>query len=256
MLNIVRMDLRRFRSYKLMPVLLAVFFGFQLFGIYNFSKYADSFAGVEFGSLSASAFFQYLLSQPPSWMLIYIAVFTVYYTWSERSSGFYKNYISMRHARVSSVMSKTLVLGLFTLLLFGTAVVANAIGRWLFFPEAPMGDWGTYVTLLALQILLHWAFAVMLLFGALAARSLIAGLILGLVLALNVIGYLLSALASLLFGDGAAQASWWLTNRIMLPMELTQSGVANAWHPLLVAVVFLLLFGAAGAWFRQREDLH
>jgi ABC-2 type transport system permease protein len=259
MLNILRMDFRRFRKNNMLPLLLAVFFAFQLFGIFMMSRYADNYsagAGLRPGSLSASEFFQYMLAQPPSWMLLYVAVFTVHYTWSERSAGFYKNYISMRHARVSSVLAKALLLALFTLLLFVAAVAANALGRLLFFENAPTGELGQYALLLLLQFLLHWAFAVMMLFVALAARSLIAGLIIGLLLALNLVGYSLSALAALLLGeDGAGIASWWLVNRIVHPLELGQAGGADMLEPAIVALLFLLLFGAAGAVFRQREDL-
>ncbi|QNK56919.1 ABC transporter permease [Paenibacillus sp. PAMC21692] len=256
MLNILRMDFRRFRKNNMLPLLLAVFFAFQLFGIFMMSRYADSYsAGLAPGSMSASEFFQYMLAQPPSWMLLYVAVFTVHYTWSERSAGFYKNYISMRHARVSSVLAKALLLALFTLLLFVAAVAANALGRLLFFENAPTGELGQYALLLLLQFLLHWAFAVMMLFVALAARSLIAGLIIGLLLALNLVGYSLSALAALLLGeDGAGIASWWLVNRIVHTLELGQGG-AGVLEPAIVALLFLLLFGAAGAVFRQREDL-
>lgn len=259
MLNILRMDFRRFRKNNMLPLLLAVFFAFQLFGIFMMSRYTDSYstAGLAPGSLNASEFFQYMLAQPPSWMLLYVAVFTVHFTWSERSAGFHKNYISMRHARVSSVLAKVLLLALFTLLLFVAAVAANALGRRLFFEDAPTGGLDQYALLLLVQFLLHWAFAVMMLFVALAARSLIAGLIIGLLLALNLVGYSLSALAALLLGeeDGAGIASWWLVNRIVQPLELGQAGVAGVVEPTVVALLFLLLFGTVGALFRQREDL-
>ncbi|MFD1904727.1 hypothetical protein ACFSQ7_12740 [Paenibacillus rhizoplanae] len=64
-------------------------------------------------SLTESEFIQYTISQPPSWMLIYIAVFTIYFYMSEWNSGFSKNYISMRQARSHSVFSKMTILALF-----------------------------------------------------------------------------------------------------------------------------------------------
>src|SRR5690625_2891066 len=118
MINLLKMDFLRFVTNKMMYILLMVFMAFQLFGIFMMKQYEPSMeqGGISIGSMNESEFIQLMLSQTPPWVLMYIMVFSVYFYMSEYHAGFYKNYISMHRARIYSVISKTIIQGLFTLL--------------------------------------------------------------------------------------------------------------------------------------------
>lgn len=253
MVNILRMDLLRFRSNKLVPLLLVLFFGFHTFGIFMMKQYAAGPAGMGpgIGEMNESQFFQYTMSYAPSWVLLYLTVFSVYFYMSEYQSGFYKNYISLKNARIYSVLSKILILGLFTCLLLIVVVGSDIAGRFLFLDNGSLGSLVELVKALAGQFLLHWAFAVLILFVAILVKSQIAGLIVGLVLALNVVGMSVSALESLAGWTGISR--YLLVQTIVTLKDYSKPG--ELVHSLLVASVFLLVFAFVAVRRKLREDL-
>ena len=132
MINLFKMDFHRFIRNKMMYVLLLIFSAFQMFGVFMHSMYEEPIAagGIQAGEMNASEFIQFVLSQPPSWMLLYITVFTIYFYMSEQNAGYYKNYITMKNARLHSVLSKILIQASFTMLMFVTLLISDfKIGR-------------------------------------------------------------------------------------------------------------------------------
>jgi ABC-2 type transport system permease protein len=253
MLNLLRMELRRFVGNKIAPLLLLLFAGFQLFGIFMMSQYQTSMetGGLSFAAMTESEFIQYMLAQPPTWMLLYLAVFTVYFYMSEFNSGFYKNYIGMRHARIHSVLVKIIVQALFTLLLFAVMLLVDLGGRQLFFGQAALGDLGGLLKLLLGQLLLHIAFSVLMLCVAMLARNTLLSLAVGIVLALNVPGMLLAVLEDAL--GSLRLARYLLVNTIVSVKDLGDIG--DLLHLFGVAAVYLLLFGLLAVRYKMKEDL-
>lgn len=92
MLNILKMDFYRFVRNRIMYLLLLVFCAFQIFGIFMTKQYAQEMenGGISVSSLNESDFIQYTISQPPSWMLVYIAVFSIFSTQANSAQAFIK----------------------------------------------------------------------------------------------------------------------------------------------------------------------
>ncbi|MEK3683283.1 ABC transporter permease [Paenibacillus sp. FSL R10-2736] len=253
MINLLKMDLYRFRRNRMMYLLLLLFCAFQIFGIYMMKQYEQPLeGGIPVSTLTESEFIQYTISQPPSWMLIYIAVFTIYFYMSEFNSGFHKNYISMRKARIYSVLSKIVILALFVAMLFLTMLIADWIGRKLFFEHTDMGDLATIIKLLISQFLLHWAFAMLILCIAMIAKNLLISLSAGFILALNVIGMVLGALESQM--DGVRLTKYLLINTIVRVKDFNSP--ADMVHTFGVAAAVILLFGILAVRYKIREDLN
>lgn len=236
-----------------MYVLLLVFMIFQVFGIFMQKQYEQPDAQSEMlvSNMNESEFIQMILSQTPSWVLMYIAVFTVYFYMSEYNTGFYKNYISLKNARRNSVISKILMLGIFTLLMFLIMILADLIGRSLFFQNAAIGDFGYFTKLVAGQFLLHWAFSVVVLCTAMLIRNAIPSIVTGIILGLNVIGTIASALESIVSDTNLS--SYLLVNTIVSSKDLNQT--ADVIHVASVAIIFLLLFSILAVKYKMKEDL-
>jgi ABC-2 type transport system permease protein len=248
MFNMLRMDFHRFRRNKPMLVLLALFFVLHLFGIFMMREYQES---LDIGSMDGTQFFQSTLSQAPSWVLLYLTVFTVHFYSSEYNSGFYKNYMSMPNARRNSVFSKIIILGLFTCLMMAVVIVSGFVGRIVFFNTASVGDPGDFMKALLGQLLLHWAFAVVILCIATLTRNLVASLVTGFVVALNSAGMLLGAVETL--ADGVHLSQYLLVNTIVTLKDYSSS--SEFLHSVLVAVVFMAVFTFVTVRFKMREDL-
>ncbi|XID95600.1 hypothetical protein ACF3MZ_14240 [Paenibacillaceae bacterium WGS1546] len=253
MINILKMDLYRFVTSKVAIILLLVFALFQLFGIFMMNQYEDPMAngGIVLSAMNESQFIQMILAQPPSWVMLYILVFAVYFYMSEYNAGFYKNYITMAKARAYSVISKLVMQAIFTLAMFLTMIAVDLMGRGIFFGNTSIGDPGYFAKLLIGQFLLHWAFSVLILCIAMMTRSILASVGIGAFLALNVIGMGLSALESLV--SSLDVAKYWLVNVIVTIVDFHNTGIFM--QVLSVALVSLLLFAMIAIRYKIKEDL-
>jgi len=237
-----------------MYVLLLVFCAFQTFGTFMMSEYEQPMAenGIQVSAMNASEFIQFVLSQPPSWMLMYITVFTIYFYMSEQNSGFYKNYITMKNARVHSVLSKMLIQAVFTLLMFVTLLISDFIGRTLFFETSTIGDFGYFMKLLIGQFLLQWSYSILILCVSIITKNILVSISIGIVFVLNIFGMLLSSLESLLFDDTYI-SDYLLVNTIA---QIRDFGHLNeVVHVGSVAVVSILIFTAIAISYKVNEDL-
>lgn len=246
------MEVNRFFTNKMMYILLAVFMAFQIFGVFMMKQYEEPVQGVMLPSaMNESEFIQSLLAQTPSWVMMYIMVFSVYFYMSEHNAGFYKNYIAMEHARSYGMLSKIFVLGLFTLLMFVVLLIADFIGRPIFFDNAALGDPGYFAKLIIGQFLLHWAFAVVILCITMLLKNLVASFIIGLVLVLNVIGMALGFLESLLWD--LELSGFLLVNTIVTVRDFNETQTVTYVYGVALVVLFLASFIAIR--FKMKEDL-
>lgn len=253
MINLLKMDLNRFFSNKIMYVLLLVFIAFQIFGIFMLKQYAQPAVQGEMliSSMNESQFIQMMLGQTPSWLLMYIAVFSVYFYITEYNSGFYKNYISMKNARRNSVLSKILILGIFTMLMFLAMLMADLIGRSLFFGHTTIGDLGYFIKLLIGQFILHWAFSIVVMCVAMIIKNVIAIIVIGIVLSLNALGMVIGALESLISDTNLS--SYLLVNTITSTKDFHHTN--DVIHVAGVAVIFFIVFSVIAIKYKMKEDL-
>lgn len=253
LINLLKMDLHRFLTNKLMYLLLLLFIAFHEFGIFMLKENEQT---VEQGSMLVSSmnesqFIQIILAQTPSWTLMYITVFTVYFYMSEYNSGFYKNYISMHNARIYSVFSKIIIMGLFTLIMFLVMVIFDLIGRAIFFNNASIGDLGVFAKLLVSQILLHWAFSMVILFITMVIKSIIPSIVTGVILVLNVPGMIVSSVESLI--SNGDLSSYLLVNTIVSTKDFNK--LNDLIHVVGVAAIFIIIFSFISTRYKMKEDL-
>lgn len=254
MINIVKMDFHRFIRNKIMYVLLLIYSAFQIFGVFMMSLYEESMAesGIQLSSMNASEFIQLVLSQPPSWMLLYIMVFTVYFYMSELNSGYYKNYITMKHARIHSVFSKIVILAYFTLLMLGTLIISDFIGRSLFLGNSAIGDFGFFIKLLFSQFLLQWSFSILILCITMVTRKILVSIIIGFVFVLNLFGMILSSLESALLGKTYV-SDYLLVNTITRVKDFNDQ--SELFVVLGIGLISIVAFVVIAASYKLKEDL-
>lgn len=253
MINILKMDLQRFWTNKVIYLLLLIFAGFQVFGLFMLKQYNPPVeeGGLSLSTMNQSEFIQQTLSLTPSWVMLYIVVFSVYFYMSEYNSGFYKSYMTMKHARPTSVISKIVIQAIFTLMMFVVMIASDLIARSVFFNNSSIGDVGYFAKLVLGQVLLHWAFSVFILCVAMFTRSIFISIGIGFVLGFNVIGMLWSALESLF--DTVGISKYLLVNTIVRGLDY--NNVYDLIHVGSVAIISLLLFGTLAVTYKLREDL-
>lgn len=253
MINILKMDFHRFKTNKMMYILLLIFSAFQVFGIFMMKQYEQPVeaGGVLVSTMNESQFIQLMLAQTPSWVLMYVTVFSVYFYMSEYNAGFYKNYLSMRNARMYSVFSKILMQALFTMLIFITMIISDLIGRTIFFNHAEIGDLGYFVKLLVGQFLLHWAFSIVILCISILSKKLMTSLVVGVALILNIVGMIVGVLDSLI--DKINISKYLLVNTIVDIKDFNHMN--DVVHVASVAIVFILFFSFIAVRYKMQEDM-
>lgn len=214
------------------------------------NQYNESYE-FSIGAMSEAEFFQYIMSQPPSWMLVYITVFTIYFYMSESSSGFIKNYISMHNARIYSVISKIIILALFVVIILIVAICTNWIGRYVFFDSVQLGDLVLFAKLLIGQFLLQWAFAILILYVTMITKNTIVSLLIGMLISFNVLGIALAALDSLI--DPIQIAPYWLVNTISSTTDYHHNG--EFMQIIAIAVVYIVVVSFTSTRYKLKENL-
>lgn len=254
MLNILKMEFSRFFTNKMMYILLLVYLAFQMFGTFMFTQFetVTPFGSLTVEELNQSQYMQLILSQTPSWVMLYIGIFTVTFYMSEYNHGFYKNYISMENARVQSIIAKILVLGMFTAIMFAVMLLADFTSRAIFFDNMSIGDIDYFLKVLLGQFLLHWAFVVMMLAITVVIKRMIPSMIIAVILGLNVIGALAGVIESLIH-DGNF-TSYMLINTIITIRDFNDTG--ELMHVIIVAAVYLIVFAFVAIRVKIKEDLH
>lgn len=252
--SLLKMDFYRFIRNKTMYLLLLIFGAFQIFATFMMSQYSDpmSGSGTDAAMMNASEFIQYVLAQPPSWMLLYIAVFTVYFYMSEQNAGYYKNYITIKNARIYSIGSKIIIQAGFTLLMFIVLLASDFTSRSLFFSNSEIGNLDYFLKLLIGQFLLQWAFSILILLVTIITKKMLVSVSIAIVLALNVIGMIFSSLEILLFDD-TYLSDYLIVNTITQNRNFGHW--AEVFHVGLVAVLAILIFTGIAIRYKQREDL-
>lgn len=238
----------------MMYILLFIYVVFQVFGTFMFTQFeaVSPFNGVVVQDLNQGQYMQMVLAQSPSWVMLYIGIFTVSFYMSEYSNGFHKNYISTERARIHSVTSKIIVLGLFTLIIFGVMIFADFFSRLIFFENSSIGDIDIFLKIVLGQFLMQWAFVVVMLCITILLKRLIASIIVAVVLGLNVLGSIVRVLESLIH-DGDF-ASYLLVNSIMTIRDYNEA--SELIHVLIVAGIYFIVFAAIAIRFKIKEDLH
>lgn len=150
-----------------------------------------------------------------------------------------------------SVFSKILILALFTMLMLITMILADLIGRTIFFNHADIGDLGYFVKLLVGQFLLHWAFSIVVLCISIFSKRLIVSLVVGVALVLNVVGMIVGAFDSLF--DKINLSKYLLVNTIVSIKDF--NNLNDVVHVAIVAIVFTLFFTFIAVRYKMKEDL-
>ncbi|MNE36320.1 hypothetical protein D3C80_1301270 [compost metagenome] len=136
-------------------------------------------------------------------------------------------------------------------MLFLTMLVADWIGRSLFFDNTSLGDLMYLIKLLLSQFMLHWAFSILILYIVMVVKNVLISLTAGFVLALNVVGMALSALEALV--NGLHLSQYLLINTIVRVKDFNNSN--DVIHTAAVAVIVILIFGFLAVRYKLREDL-
>lgn len=167
MINVVKMDIYRLFKTKALYIIGIVFVGFVILITYFSYELGDT-AGID---TNLKIYVDYTMSFTIMAYTVVIAVFSVLFTTAESSSGYIKNIGGQLSVRSILVLSKAIALLFYTVIMFIIFFIVQIIVNKVFFGYIEFRrETGEFAEYAAIQILLHFALALMCMMVAVVIR--------------------------------------------------------------------------------------
>lgn len=229
MMNALKMDLYRLFKTKSLYVIWLFYTIITMMGIYILFGIGDVDSHITItvlNMMSDTSIFQ---------LSLFIAIFTVLYTTADRKSGYIKNIAGQVPVRSSLILSKSICLLLYTILSFGWSIVVYTIALGLFVGDMKLGPVKDFLCFIGVQILLHYAMALIAMLVAVVITSDLVGMIIAVIIGAKMTEMFYGSINTL-FGNDFDISRYTLVGQ-MLSVELDHVGSA-AGHAVLVGCCF------------------
>lgn len=187
---------------------------------------------------------------------LFIVIFAVLFSTADITSGYIKNIGGQVRTRSHLILSKALVLFLYTVLTLGVFVLVQAVSNQIFFGYVRWGDTAQFFQYMGSEVLLHYALALICMTIAVAVRNNVFSMIVSVLLCMNVMTILYSFVdkAAAKMGAGNFQLlNYTVTGKMsLLPMEITGQESLGA---VCVAAAFTIAMIVFGSIVFEKRDI-
>lgn len=189
-------------------------------------------------------------------MALFIVIFAVIYSTADISSGYIKNFGGQITRRSSLIIAKAVALFVYTAITMGIFALVQFVSNGIFLGYMKLGNPAEFGCYMAIQLLLHFAFAVICMMIAVLTRSNLISIIVSICLCMNVMTLLYNAVDRLLeklHVKDFQMLEYTVTGQIsMLPMQAGENEVARA---MFVSVFFIAVSAALGCIIFEKRDI-
>lgn len=187
---------------------------------------------------------------------LFIVIFAVLFSTTDLNSGYIKNIGGQVARRSRLVWSKGLSLFVYTILTFGISVVVQAISNKVFFGYIKMGDVGLFFKYLVMQIVLHFALAMICMAIAMLIRNNVVSMTIAVCLCMNVMVMFYSGIDKILKNIVPKDfhiLNYTVTGKIsLLPMNFTnKEGLAA----FVVGCIFIVVMSIISSVMFEKRDI-
>jgi len=186
----------------------------------------------------------------------FIAIFAVLFCGADLSSGYIKNFVGQAKSRTRLVLAKAVAMGVYTIGMLLLFLVVQTICNKVFFGYIHMGDAGSFLSYLAVQTLLHIAFAMICLAIVLVSRSTVISMVFTICICWNVLSLLYMGINIIAEKIGVKDfnfSTYTVSGRIgMLSDTFSRQDCIET---LAVAVVYMILAFVVGSVAFTKKDI-
>ena len=187
---------------------------------------------------------------------IFLAIFAVIFSLADMNSGYLKNIGGQINGRWKLIFSKVVALGIYVLFTFGIFAVSQAVSNQLIFGYLKPGITREFLCYLGIQILLHFAFALICMAVAVILRSSVFGMVIAIGLCMNMQITIESGMDKVIHNLGAKDfqlLEHTVTGQISM-LTMNASG-ADKIGALCVAVAFILVVCVLTSLIFTKRDI-
>lgn len=189
-------------------------------------------------------------------IVIFMVIFAVIFSTADMGSGYIKNIAGNVKNRGQLVLSKAIVLFLFTIMTMLSYLVVQTVSMKIHFGYVELGNISNFLTCVGIETMLHYGLVCVCMAVAIILRNNLFSMILSVCICFNVMNLLYSFVDKVLNEIGienSAIARYTLSGKIsMLPMEPAGSTGTKC---ALMVVLYILAFVGAGSYVFQKRDV-
>lgn len=188
---------------------------------------------------------------------ILTAIFCVLLIGSEQKTGFLKNIAGQVSSRSMLVISKLISCLVFCILFFGLTYLGCMVLSQVFMGEMIFDNLARYLPLFGIQFLLCFAFGAFMICVITILKSSAAGITAGLLAPLGISSLLTGFIDMMLHKIGVSES--FSTVNYILTGNLSQMSISSGANvfvrAIVVSLVFLIIFTAAGMMVTEKRDI-
>lgn len=252
MINIVKMDIYRLFKTKALYIIGVVFVGLVILLTYFSYELGDA-EGID---TNLKIYVDYTMSFTIMVYTVVIAVFSVLFTTAESSSGYIKNIGGQISARSILILSKAAALLLYTIVMFVIYFIVQMIANKAFFGYIEFrGEAREFTEYAAIQILLHFALALLCMMAAVIIRKNGIAMTIAVILGLRITGNFYEGINMLFDSFDGFDISKYLLIGNMNSLLLAEDISSVAGGAIIVGVCFAAVSLLVSCLFFEKRDI-
>lgn len=187
---------------------------------------------------------------------LFMVIFAVIFSTADISSGYIKNIAGQVKSRKMLIISKAVLLALYTVITLIGTFVLQIISNAIVFGEVVLGNVDDIVVYLGIQLILHYAMVVICMTIAIIIRNNVVSMVMSICLTMNIMSVIYLAANNIIEKMGIKDFQiykYTVTGELsLLPMSPTVRESAMA---VCVGIAFIIIMLIAGSTVFQKRDI-
>ena len=187
---------------------------------------------------------------------LFLVIFAVMFATADIKSGYIKNIGGQVSQRGMLIVSRAVVLALFTAITFAGIFVFQAAANMLAFKCVVWGDWKEIIPYFLTELTLHYAFVLICMAIAVIIKNNVISMTLSVCLTMNIMSIVYGFIDYVVNRKGLHNFSiykYTVTGRMaMLPMNAGRDDVVSS---MCVAVIFIIIMLSLSSYVFQKRDI-
>ena len=187
---------------------------------------------------------------------LFLVIFAVMFATADIKSGYIKNIGGQVSQRGMLIVSRAVVLALFTAITFAGIFVFQAVANMLAFKYVMWGNWKEIIPYFLTELTLHYAFVLICMAIAVIIKNNVISMTLSVCLTMNIMSIVYGFIDYVVNRKGLHNFSiykYTVTGRMaMLPMNAGRDDVVSS---MCVAAVFIIIMLSLSSYIFQKRDI-
>ena len=188
-------------------------------------------------------------------LLMFLVLFTVIFVSGESRTGFIKNIAGQVQNRGTLVLSKLIVVAVFSIMLLLSALIVVILSCRMFFGYVNFDNFGNFIPYLGTQLFLHVAFGAVMICLIVLLKNSVASMLVGILISAGILQIVDTIIKALVHGiKGNFSIMYYITSGNIAALTMS-SGAGDYIRALLVGLIFIMCANGISMAIIQTRDV-